>query len=395
MRVRRFELRIIATLLVATWGVAAALVLLAYRPGGPLDLVVGLAMLSPLAISASALRWPPVARGTGAFPLMVALGLGAILLLVPSIVGVVEQLRILGSRTLMPSLEAAYPWALALAGTSLFAGFGLARQLDGGMALRRRRFVAGFAAATALTLSAGGLFAVVAIGNDVALRDRPFATASRFGPTDLDREPATCDSAIVAGRTARLAARYAGTLDLRPIGSIDLAGLRVDQDMRWLAYVATNRELGQYGSARRGDRAWARTPAIGWDAVAPAAVADATVDLRAIEIALTEGNRVTAEDRGVEILEGAPARRCRISVDGPTFREAFPQVRWLVGDARLDRWRGQVDYWIFLDDQVGQIAAAANGEGAGIQPQAIQATVEVHITATERDRDFVIYPPAP
>ena len=42
MRVRAFELRLIAVALVVCWSVAAGLVLLAYRPGGPLDLIVGL-----------------------------------------------------------------------------------------------------------------------------------------------------------------------------------------------------------------------------------------------------------------------------------------------------------------------------------------------------------------
>ena len=37
MRVRRFELRLIGVALVACWSLAGALVLLAYRPGGPLD----------------------------------------------------------------------------------------------------------------------------------------------------------------------------------------------------------------------------------------------------------------------------------------------------------------------------------------------------------------------
>ena len=37
MRVRRFELRLVGAALVVGWTVAAGLVLLAYRPGGPLD----------------------------------------------------------------------------------------------------------------------------------------------------------------------------------------------------------------------------------------------------------------------------------------------------------------------------------------------------------------------
>ena len=65
----------------------------------------------------------------------------------PSIAGVVTQLLAFGSRTLLPSFEAAYPWLLALLATSLFSGFGIARRLQGGAALRRHRLVAGIAIA--------------------------------------------------------------------------------------------------------------------------------------------------------------------------------------------------------------------------------------------------------
>ena len=61
---------------------------------------------------------------------MVWLGIVALLCLVPSIAGVVTQLLAFGSRTLLPSLEAAYPWLLALLATSLFSGFGIARRLE-------------------------------------------------------------------------------------------------------------------------------------------------------------------------------------------------------------------------------------------------------------------------
>ncbi|MGK2851728.1 MAG: hypothetical protein ACSLFN_12560 [Candidatus Limnocylindrales bacterium] len=395
MRVRRFELRLIAVALLAAWTLAASLVLLAYRPGGPLDLAVGLTMAAPIGIALSAVVWPPIARGSGAFPLMVALGVGSLLVLLPSIGGVLNQLLALGSQTLLPSLEAAYPWSLALAGTSLFAAFGLVRRLDGGMAVRRRRLIAGLAVGAGMTVTAGALFAGVAVGNELALRDRPAANASRFGPTDLDREPIDCAAPIRSGRAARLAGRYVGTIDRRPIGSVELSGIRADEDMRWLAYVATTAELGQYGSARSGERTWVRTPQGGWQTAEPGAVAAATVDRQAVDIALTAGNRAAAEDYGIEVIEGARARRCRIGVDGTTFRTAFPEVRWLVGSADLSRWRGQVDYWIFLDGEIGQIAGTANGEAHAISVDALQATLEVRLTATERDRDIVVYPPAP
>jgi len=115
--------------------------------------------------------------------------------------------------------------------------------------------------------------------------------------------------------------------------------------------------------------------------------------VQALLAALTPDYRATAEDRGVEVIEGARARRCRVAVDGGTFSLAFPQAVWLTGEADLHRWRGQLDYWVFLDGQLGQVAGSANGEAAEIVPNALSGTIEVRLTATERGRDAFIYPP--
>lgn len=392
VRVRNFELRLIGGALVACWMVAGGLVLLTYRPGGPFDMLVGLTTLGPIAIAIAGVRWPPVARGDRAFSSIVWLGIGGLLCLVPSIVGLVDQLTAFGSQTLLPSIEAVYPWLLALITTSLFTGFGVARRVHGGMALRRRRLLAGVAVAILATGISGAMFGAVAVANDVALRDRA-VTSSRFGPTAGPDQPPSCDAPLATGPTARLRLRLDGTVDLRPLGSVDLSGLRVGGDFRWLAYVATIRQLGEYGSARIADRAWIRTPSLGWRSVTADAVAADTLDVQALSSALTSAYRATAEDRGVEVLEGARARRCRIAIDGGTFEATFPQVRWMVGSADLHRWRGQLDYWVFLDGQVGQVAGSVNGEAVGVVPDALQATVELQLTATERGRTFVIYPP--
>src|SRR3954452_10124949 len=173
MRVRAFELRLIAIGLVVCWSVAAGLVLLAYRPGGPLDVVVGITAMAPIGIALAAVIWPPVARGDVAFPAIVALGVLALLCLVPSIAGVVTQLLAFGSRTLLPSLEAIYPWLLALLATSLFSAFGVARRLEGGAAVRRRRLVVGVGIALVATAASGFMFATLRDANDLALRDTP------------------------------------------------------------------------------------------------------------------------------------------------------------------------------------------------------------------------------
>lgn len=392
MRVRIFELRLIGSALVAAWTVSGGLILLTYRPGGPFDLVVGLTTLGPIAIAMAGVVWPPVARGDRAFPTLVWLGIVGLLCLVPSIVGVVDQLTAYGSQTLLPSAEGAYPWLIALMATSLFAGFGVARRIRGGAAHRRDRLVAGLAIAVAATGISGAAFGGVAVANDIALRDRA-ASSSRFGPTSGNAQPPRCDAPLSAGSSARLHLTLDATVDLRPIGTVDLSGLRTGDDFRWRAYVATNRQLGDYGSARVGNAAWQRTPTLGWRTTDAEKVGADTLDVQVVSVALTSDFRATAEDHGVEVLDGARARRCRIAVDGTTFQDAFPAVRWLVGSADLHRWRGQLDYWVFLDGQVGQVAGSANGEAADVVPDALQGTVDVLLTATERGRNFIIYPP--
>ncbi len=392
MRVRRFELRLIGTGLVVCWIVSGGLILLAYRPGGPFDLIVGLTTVGPIAIALAGVIWPPVARGDLAFPAVVWLGIGGLLCLAPSIAGIVGQLTAFGSQTLLPSLEAVYPWLVALLATSLFSGFGIARRMQGGTAIRRRRLVTGTAIALLLTGISGVAFGAAAVANEMAMRDRPTAV-SRFGPTSGATQPPTCTMPLAVAPSARLRMDLDGTVDLRPLGSVDLTGVRVGGAFRWLAYVATSHELGLYGSARSGDLAWVRTPSTDWHSV-PAGTVDAdTLDQRAMVVALSDAYRATAEDRGVEVIEGARARRCRVAVDGEIFEAAFPEVRLLVGAADLHRWRGQLDYWVFLDGEVGQIAGSINGEATGVVPAAIQGTVEIRLTATERGRDLVVYPP--
>jgi hypothetical protein len=372
------------------------LVLLAYRPGGPLDVLVGVTMVVPIAIAGSSVIWPPVTREPESHAAIVALGVATLLVLLPSIGGVLNQLQALGSQTLMPSVEAAYPWLLALIGTSLFTGFGQARRMVGGSAGRRRRLQLGVAIAAALTLVAGAAFGGAAIANELGLRgEGQLAAASRFGPTGGDEsvQPPDCNAGLVAGKTARLTAHLVGSIDGRQNGTVDISGERAGRDFRWLAYVATNRQLGQYGEARIGTSAWIRTPRRNWAPAATDLVADSSLDLQATQQALTYGARATAEDRGIETIEGARARRCRISVDGPVFRRTFPQVRWLVGDDDLEHWFGQLDYWVFLDGGLGQVAGSVNGEAGRIQDKAIQGRVEVLLTATDRGHSVVIYAP--
>jgi hypothetical protein len=394
VRVRTFELRLIALALAVCWVVAAAIVLIAYRPGGPIDVAVGAAALLPAVIAIAGVRWPPIARGNRAFAAMLWLAAGSLLVLVPSIADVIGQLGGRGVQTLLPSVEAAYPWVLGLVGTCLFTGFGMARRRLGEAAMRRRRLVRGITLAALLTLGSGLIFSAVAMGNELALRGH-IAASSRFGPTDIDRDPPACDGAMGIGPSAQIGAEIDGTLDGRSMGSIQLGGQRTGADVRWLAYVATSRDLGVHGAATVGSDAWVRDPFGTWRRTTPAALGAVDLDLTAFRVALSPEARAAAGTQGVGVVEGARARQCRILVDGPTFRAAFPEVVWLVGDADLAHWRGQLDYWVFLDGQIGRIAGSVNGDAADIQQGALQATIRVDLTATDRGAPLPITPPAP
>ena len=394
VRVRTLELRVIALGLAMCWVVAAGLVLIAYRPGGPIDIGVGAAALLPALIALAGVRWPPVARNDRAFAAMVWLVAGSLLVLIPSIADVTGQLGGRGVQTLLPSVEAGYPWVLALLGTCLFSGFGIARRRLGEDAMRRRHLVRGVSIAAILAVGTGFVFAAGAFGNELALRDR-IAVSSRFGPTQPDIDPPPCDGPMGIGPSAHVAVTFDSTVDGRSIGTIQLSGERDRTDVRWLAYVATSRDLGLHGVAAIGNEAWLRDPFSGWRRSTPAEIGDADLDLTAFRVALSPDARAVAATLGVGVIEGARARQCRIAIDGPTFRAAFPQISWLVGDADLGHWRGELDYWVFLDGQIGRITGRVNGDAAEIQTGALQATIHVELSATDRGAVVAVSPPGP
>jgi hypothetical protein len=169
VRVRAFELRLIAMGFTLLWTVTAGFVLLGYRPGGPIDLLVGLAALLPVAIALAGIVWPPAARSDGVFIATVWLGLLATMVLIPSIGGVVFQLTSAGTQTILPSWQAAYPWALALTATGLFSGLGAARRITGPFVTRRRRLGLGLALGATATLVSGVVFGSAAVANELAL----------------------------------------------------------------------------------------------------------------------------------------------------------------------------------------------------------------------------------
>ena len=392
MRVRLLELRLIAVGLAALWAVAAVLLLGGYRPGGPADLLVGLASLAPLGVAIIAVAWPPAARGRLAFRAIAALGVTTVIILLPSLAGLVAQLLGQGLQTLLPSLEAAYPWGLAILGTSLFAGLGIARRMRGAESGRPGRLGAAVAVGLGLAVLSGAVVAGAAIANELALRDQP-AIASRYGPTDPDLVPPDCNEPFRVGPTAIVTMTLEGRLDNGSLGLAAVRGARRGTDYRWLAEVTTVRAVGLAGAAALDDRAWVRETGTRWSPVGPELAARQALDLAVLQAALTVPDRTAAEELGLSYVEGARARRCRVAVDGTVFRAAFPQVRWLVGTTDLADWRGELDVWVFADGQVGRVEGRLGGPGFDLEEEAIRADVSVVLDATYRGQPINLAPP--
>jgi hypothetical protein len=395
VRVRRFELRLLAGVLAVAWALFAGLVLVLYRPGGPADAAVVVVAALPTVVALIALNWPPVTGSTRAFGAIAWLGVGVALVLIPSIGGLLGQLRAGGTQTLLPSPEAAYPYLLALGGTSLFAGLGLARARLGSE-LRGRRLVLGIAIALALTATIATLFAAAAIGNDLALRDRPAAT-SRFGPTDPSLPLPECNDPLVVPASATVRITLDGDVDGRSLGGVTIDGVRDNGDARTEMTVATAIDLERRGAARIGGSSWLLRQGAWRPAPSGASTevaADLALDDVVVREALGSADRSASESRGEEYVEGARARRCRLAIDGPTFLRAFPATSLVVGPVDLHRWRGQVDYWVFGDRSVGRLTGSINGDAAGLPADGILGTVRVTLTSVDRGRPVTIEPPS-
>ena len=392
MRVRQFELRLLAVALTVLWAAGGGVVLIAYRPGGPVDLLVGVAASLPLLVSVASIVWPPLVRSDRGSAGIFWLGLLAGLLLIPSIASVAGQVLQGGTEPLLPSLEVVYPWALALLATSLFAGFGISRQIIPEIGVGRKRLASSIAFAVVATSVIGAIFAGVSLADNAALGNVP-AAHSRFGPTDANLTPPECGGPLATPKSGSLSFDLSANVDARAVGTVSLTGSRSGSDVSWTAEVVRSDLFGEYGAIRIGSAAWTISPGTGWTATPPKAIDSQTLDLTVLAGVLALGNRATAEEHGLEYVEGARARHCRAAIDGTTFGISFPQVWWLVGDASLATWRGEIDFWIFGDGEVGMVSGTVNGDAQGILAHGLLATVWVKMTAVDRDATVSISPP--
>jgi len=383
----------LGVVLVALWFATFAILVSGYHPGGPVDGIVALSSVGPVFLALAAVAWPPVARGDRAFAAIAWVAITAALLLVPSIASIVTQLAERGPQTLLPSAEAAYPWALALFATAMFAGLGMARRRLGETSLRRRRLVLGTGLALALMLAAGSPFVAASMVNEVALSDQPVA-ASRFGPTDPMVEPPDCNGELAAGATARVQLQMDAAVDGRRTGQVIINGTRDGADVRWTGFAATEVTLGQVGVVRIGADGWRRSPGTSWAPVPIETVAGEDLDLQLVSVALSPADRSVAEDRGRSDIEGSRARHCRVTIDGTTLREALPEIALLIGDTDISRWRSDIDYWVFTDGELGQADGRATGPASGLAEDALIATIRFRMTAVDRGAPVEVVPPA-
>jgi hypothetical protein len=359
-----------------------------------MDVLVGVAASLPLIVSVASIVWPPLVRSDRGAAGVFWLGLAAGLLLLPSIASVGAQIVQGGSEPLLPSFEVIYPWALALMATSLFAGLGVSRQVVAEAGFGRRRLVTSVAFAVVATSIIGGIFAGVSLADDSALRNRP-AAHSRFGPTDPNLTPPDCRGVLVRASSAHLDVDFSANVDGRAVGTVSLSGTRSGADISWTAQIVKADLFGEIGAVRIGSVGWTLLPAGRWTIGAPQQIDGQMIDVTVLAEALSADNRATAEDRGLEFVEGARARHCRVAVDGATYLASFPQVKWLSGPADLATWRGELDFWVFGDGEVGMVSGTVNGTAQEILPHGLLATAWVKLTATDRDANVLISPPTP
>jgi hypothetical protein len=401
MRVRLLELRVLAAVLAVIWLVAGLSVVVGYHPGGPADLWVRLSAIVPAFLAAMAIVWPPLALGDRAALLIRWLALASLLLLVPTILELLRSLAAGGRQTLLPSLETAYATLAALFTTCLFVGLGIAREMLGQTALRRRRFLLGTIIALALTSVAAAAFGGATLANDIALRDRQPAT-SAWGPTDPAIVPPECDGDLRVGSFAAVDVNASGDVDGQGLGGAVISGRRSFRDETWHASFATVWGDGESDYARIGDAAWSDANGRAWVRLPVLGTADReTLDRAVVGRALAPDTRVAAEDRGIELVSDARARHCRTAISGAVALDAFPILRWLAGGtplerlAELDAWRGDVDWWVFGDGELGMATVTVSGQPGGWPLTGLRGTLTARLTALDRDVPEVLTPPEP
>ncbi len=401
--------RLMAVCLLGLWTGLALVILIAYRPGGPWDALVVAAAFAPVFIAAIAVVWPPMPDPEGQEPWLSQAAIAWVGLIAGLLVAsmMVLEVRILvagGNQALLPSLEVAYALILALATSSMYAALGVTRGESPPGWRGHGRLVHATGVAVVMTVGAAFLLGGAAVANDMALRDRP-QQPSRFGPTDPTGTPPGCDRPVSLGPGATVDITAEAAIDGTSVGTASITGVRQGLDERWTGSTETEFASAQAGYTRVGDRAWLRVgPAQPSerpvDPFGMAGSSGLTLDGPVVAVLTATEPAIVAEDLGVELVEGARARHCRTAVDGPTALDAFLPLRWLAGGQlltkthQLTEWRGTLDWWVFTDGQLGQVAVTINGYPGEAWPSSgIQGSMDARLTALDRTKEHLVEPP--
>ena len=409
----RGPMRGLAVALAGLWTATALAVAAAYRPGGPLDILVALICFGPLLVAVVGVVWPPVADRHRHRVALVWLWIAAILLAIPVLYGVVSTLAADDLRSLVPSAEAAYAGLLAVFAMALFSVTGFVHERRRAAIFERRATLLAILLALALTALIAAAFVLVVLINDDGLRaSRP--PRSPYGPTDPERVPPFCDDPIRLGRQAVVTIRATSSLDDVVRGEALLRGQRRGIDESWSGSWS-----GPDGSGRDGlpaprraglaecpgpdpasdERDWLATEP---DPFGMAGLDRLTMDGPPLAWVDVPRGAIVAEDLGLELIDGASARHCRTFMDGPTAMERFLPLRWLLRDDSghdeddIRRWRGEMDWWVFGDGELGRAVVEVSGSRADTDWQAtgVRAELQAELEALDRDRALDVSLPA-
>ncbi len=406
-------MRSLAATLVVLWAAIAIAIATAYRPGGPLDVVVALACFIPVFVADAGFVWPVTGLSRRHRVVMVWVWIAALLFGIPILYGVVSTLVTDGPQSLVPSFEEGYAAALALIAMAFFSVVGLVHRRRAVTPLERKATWAAIGLAVLLTLVVGLAFVFVAVVNDQSLR-RAEVSASRFGPTDPDIEPPFCDEPIALGPAATIFVEATSSLDNEVRGRARMDGQRNGLDESWGESWDGPDGSGQLAYRRVDGRAWLnptsddpRSPGTTWQQTVPNPFdllgrRALTMDGPPHAVANVPRGSIVAEDLGLVIIEGARARHCRTFIDGNTALDTFLPLRWLLydgsqaADNAIGRWRGELDWWVFADGQLGMASAEVSGSRAETDwdAEGVRVVLQARLEATDREGDVQVAIPA-
>lgn len=408
----RRQMRILAAALTALWAATAVAVAAAYRPGGPLDIFVAVVCFGPAVVAAAGLSMPALPGSHRSKVALVWIWIGAVLLAIPVLYGVASTLAAGGPQNLVPSAEAAYAGLLAVSVMTVFSVTGSVHGRRGAVVFERRAAVLTVGLAALITAVLGVAFGLVAIINDQALRQEELPRSS-YGPTDPDLVPPFCDEPVALGPFAVITISARSSLDDEARGTALLSGERRGIDESWRGSWSGPDGEGTTAYLRIGRQAWLNeggeepaAPDAAWQETRPNPFAlagherltmDGPVHAR---VAVPRGS-IVAEDLGLEVIEGARARHCRTFMDGAAALSTFLPLRWLLLDshdqdaADVPRWRGEMDWWVFGDGELGRARVEISGSRADTSWDAtgVRAVLEAELEAVERDQAIHISAP--